>query len=303
MAILNPVTLFRDTMRIFEQGYIEKDGTRIPLKLHDAQRRACTVYLPEEIDAIRARTDFPHERGTGRCVIGVENMDSFALAIKRDRSDPQPEKRAGRQETLVLNLANPFRPGGGVLNGARAQEEDLCRRSSLYLSLTSAQAEPYYRYNNKLHSYLSSDAIIITPQVEIIRDERGELLQETAVVAVMTCAAPILRYGMQGLREEEYERLMYGRIEGMLKTAAFHGYRRLVLGAFGCGAFRNDARVVSGIFYRVLREFSYDGLKERDCFDRIDFAVLSRSEEQYNYRQFRSRFENYDRGGNEAERE
>ena len=103
------------------------------------------------------------------------------------------------------------------------------------------------------------------------------------IVAVLTCAAPILRYGMQGMSQAQYESLMLGRINGMLKTAAYFGYRRLVLGAFGCGAFRNDARVVSDLFYKALKEFDYDGMKENDMFRRIDFAVMDHSEDLYNF--------------------
>jgi len=147
-------------------------------------------------------------------------------------------KQKGAKPILVLNLANPVNPGGGVRNGALAQEEDLCRKSSLLLSLEGKAAAPYYAYNQSLHTYMGSDAVIIHPQVEVIKDERGNLLPETAVVAVMTCAAPNLIDGMEGMSQAQYEEMLLTRITGMLKVAAHLGYRRLVLGAFGCGAFK-----------------------------------------------------------------
>lgn len=52
----------------------------------------------------------------------------------------------------------------------------------------------------------------------------------------------------------------------MLKCAAYWGYQVLVLGAFGCGAFGNDAKVVSDLFYKALKEFDYDGMKVEDFF-------------------------------------
>ena len=44
-----------------------------------------------------------------------------------------------------------------------------------------------------------------------------------------------------------------------------------------CGAFANDARAVSDLFYKALKEFDYDGMKEKDMFHRIDFAVMDHS--------------------------
>ena len=57
-------------------------------------------------------------------------------------------KQKGARPVLVLNLANPVNPGGGVRRGATAQEEDLCRISSLLVSLESMKAKTYYDYNS-----------------------------------------------------------------------------------------------------------------------------------------------------------
>ena len=137
---------------------------------------------------------------------------------------------------------------------------------------------------------MGSDAIMIHPCVEIFKDEDCNLLPESVIVAVMTCAAPKLTFGTEGLSEEQYEEMMYHRITGMLKVAAYLGYKDLILGAFGCGAFDNDARVVSDIFYKALKEFDFDGMKEKDMFRRIDFAVMDHSRSQYNFQQFSRNF-------------
>ena len=97
--------------------------------------------------------------------------------------------------------------------GAKAQEEDLCRKSSLILSLESDTARKYYNYNSNLHTRMGSDAVMITPKVEIIKDDRGNLLDDSVIVSVMTCAAPDLRFGREGMSQQKYEDL---------KKSAFH---------------------------------------------------------------------------------
>ena len=137
---------------------------------------------------------------------------------------------------------------------------------------------------------MGSDAIILTPNVEIIKDVNGELLEDSIIVSVMTCAAPMITQGMEGLSNEQYQALFYNRICGILKCAAHWGYQDLVLGAFGCGAFGNDARLVSDLFYKVLKEFAYNGLTAENFFRRIDFAVWDRTPEQYNFNEFNRNF-------------
>ena len=297
---MNPhnIAILEDTLDILEKGFYTLGEKKVALKLSREEMEEATVYLPEDVKAICGAKDFPHVRHVGRCGYGCVNADSFSCARKMREEfpyDPETDR-----PVLVLNLANAIHPGGGVRKGSKAQEEDLCRKSSLLLSLESRNALPYYAYNRALHSRMGSDAIVIDPQVEILKDEKGELLPETVIVAVMTCAAPDLREGMEGLTREELEALIYRRITGMLKTAAYLGYRYLVLGAFGCGAFKNDARVVSDLFYKALRDLDFDGMRENDLFTRIDFAVMDHSAEQRNFREFSRNFAHFYR---EADKE
>lgn len=83
------------------------------------------MYLPEDVKKNCSDPDFSSPFVAGRCRHGCENIDSFALARKR-LGDTYLFTRDD-QGFLVLNLANPVHPGGGVRNGARAQEEELCR--------------------------------------------------------------------------------------------------------------------------------------------------------------------------------
>ncbi|MCC8023542.1 MAG: TIGR02452 family protein [Clostridiales bacterium] len=102
----------------------------------------------------------------------------------------------------------------------------------------------------------------------------------------MTCAAPMVRLGFEGMSQGEYEDMLYGRIMGMLRCAAFLGYQNLVLGAFGCGAFGNDAAVVCDMFCKAMDDFTFSGVKGCDRFNHIDFAVLCSPGKDYNFREF-----------------
>ena len=293
--------MLQDTLDILEKGSYQLQGKTVSLKLSRVQMEEVQVYLPRDVERICNAKDFMHVHVLGRCSYGCENKDSFTLARENAKLFSFFLQRKDAKPVLVLNLANPIHPGGGVRRGARAQEEDLCRKSSLLISLESVKAKVYYDYNRSLITNMGSDALMIHPQVEIIKDENGDLLPETAIVAVMTCAAPMLHNGLGGLTQEQYEKLMCDRITGMLKVAAYLGYSYLVLGAFGCGAFGNDARVVSDLFYKALKEFDFDGMRESDMFRSIDFAVLSRSEEMYNYNEFKRNFSNFYRDENQKE--
>ncbi len=287
------IETLNDTLEICKKGYYIKDDKKIVLKLSENEMKKCRVFLPDGIELLKTYKIFEHVHVMGRCGYGCENADSFTVARNRIELSKLFLHKNDVQEILVLNLANPVNPGGGVRSGACAQEEDLCRKSSLLLSLESDIAKTYYSYNRELNTHLGSNAIIVTPQVEIIKDENGELLDDTVVVAVMTCAAPMIRDGLEGLSDNEYKGLLYERISGMLRCAAYLGYKQLVLGAFGCGAFGNDARIVSDLFYKALKEFNFDGMHESDMFRRIDFAVLSTHGSSYNFNEFYRNF-----GGN-----
>lgn len=263
------LAMLKDTLNILDKGYYTKNFRRVALPLTAEERWMAQVFLPGDLEPFA----FPWKPEEGAKVL-VENIDAFGLALRRHQE--------GCERILVLNHANPFNPGGGVRHGASAQEEDLCRKSSLLLNLEGEQASPYYRYNIAKQSWLSSDALIISPCVEIIKDPDGTLLDKPVVVSVMTCAAPMIAGGLEGLSEEAYRDLLKHRIMTMLAAAAGKGYQTLVLGAWGCGAFANDAAVVAQIFLEALRQIHY-----RHVFEHVDFAVLDRSPSRYNFNTFR----------------
>lgn len=290
--------VLEETLHIFKKGSYVLDGKKVSLKLTKDRQRKAVVYDAHTVAAMRSAPRGGSPSAMGRCRYEVVNRDSFDAAREIAQDDSY---RSGRPNVLVLNFANPVSPGGGVRVGANAQEEDLCRKSSLLLSLESEEAAAFYSAHRRLGGYLASDAMILSPEVEIIRGADGALLPETAIVSVLTCAAPAIRFECEPPEKEELERLLYTRIMGMLQLAAHEGYRDFVLGAWGCGAFGNDPDMVSDMFYKAFKDFRFGALRERDVFSRIVFAVLDRYGIGRNLRAFERNFTDFYRDEREAE--
>ena len=146
------IAVLQDTLRILDQGYYKTADKKIKLKLTRQQMEEARVFLPREVKAVSESKDFEHYHVLGRCGYSCVNEDSFTLARKRTEEFSYDLEEADAKPVLVLNLANPVHPGGGVRKGSKAQEEDLCRKSSLLVSLESRNALPYYEYNRSLHT-------------------------------------------------------------------------------------------------------------------------------------------------------
>jgi uncharacterized protein (TIGR02452 family) len=176
-------------------------------------------------------------------------------------------------DVAVLNFASARNPGGGYLNGAQAQEEALCRASALYTCLLRARA--FYDHHRAHRDPFYTDRVIHSPGVPVFRDDRGRLLDEPYTAGFLTAAAPnagvVHRTAPE--RAPELPRALSVRAERVLETAAAHGYRRLVLGAWGCGVFRNDPAQVAGAFRTLLDPAG----RFAGAFEQVVFGVLDRT--------------------------
>ncbi|MEY9934237.1 uncharacterized protein (TIGR02452 family) [Catenulispora sp. GP43] len=179
----------------------------------------------------------------------------------------------GAKDVAILNFASARNPGGGYLGGARAQEEDLCRSSALYTTLL--EARDYYDAHRADRDTRYSHRVIFSPGVPVYRDRATRLLDRPYQLSYLTSPAPnagaLARHEPSAL--DEIEGLLTERAGRVLAVAAHHGVQTLVLGAWGCGVFRNDPTTVARVFRGHLTEGgSFEGR-----FARVVFAVYDTS--------------------------
>ena len=211
-------------------------------------------------------------------IIKVTNRDTFTAAKEyANIINSTNEGFVG-----VLNFASSTNPGGGVTKGSTAQEECLCRCSNLYLTLYQEKCiREYYNINKKYMSNLGSDAIIYSRNVYVFKDKDYNMLpvEDRFYVDVLTCAAPNLRENPRNqyntdaseekltLTDEELYNIHVKRARNILNVAIKNEDDYLILGAFGCGAFRNNPEIVAKAYKDVLQDYMY-------CFKVIDFAII-----------------------------
>ncbi|MFD9164514.1 TIGR02452 family protein [Streptomyces sp. NPDC059558] len=249
-------------------GYRTRSGRQVDLAAALAEAKAGTrIYGPNRV--------IPDERlvsGGGVTVVEVTG-ESSTVAARRlataTAADPDPAPVA------VLNFASARNPGGGYVRGAKAQEEALCRASGLYETLL--EAPEYYEIHRAERSTFYTDRVIHSPGVPVFRDDRGGLLETPFRAGFLTSPAP----NAGTIRRQEPERVaeipgaLARRAELVLEVAAVHGYRRLVLGAWGCGVFRNDPEQVAEAFRGLLAD-RFAGVFERVVFGILDPAPATR---------------------------
>ncbi|MEU9319942.1 TIGR02452 family protein [Streptomyces sp. NPDC048295] len=250
----------RETEAIVEAGrYRTDDGREVSIERALTTALSGTrLYGPEPVPVAVLDADRTP-------VVEVTGESSLQAARRMTGEDPG--------KVAVLNYASARNPGGGYLNGAQAQEEALCRGSALYATLLRAPG--YYAHHREERSAFYTDRVIHSPGVPVFRDDRGRLLDTPYTVGFLTSPAPNAGV-IRSRTPEEAPRIpaaLASRAERVLEVAAVRGYRRLVLGAWGCGVFRNDPAQVAGAFRALLLD---DG-RFAGHFEQIVFGILDRS--------------------------
>lgn len=224
-----------------------------------------------------------------------EKEAEIIISKKRTFEAAQNYAKQG-EKVAVLNFASSTNPGGGVVNGAGAQEECLCRISTLYFTLdTDENWKRFYEPHRKARTPLHNDDILYTKNITVFKSDTTspKLLPESEWydVDVITCAAPNLRENPSNrynsgdgdqrliLNNEELYSLHEKRDARIFDVAVSQNIDVLVLGAFGCGAFMNDPKVVSKVMLNLEKKYAHS-------FKTIEFAVYCPPYDDSNYRAF-----------------
>ena len=266
--------IFRDTEKFCKKNEKIKSST---------SKAATAQKLILEADQVHAGS---LDRFSGRAKIVVSKKRSYEAAATYKG-----------MKTAVHNFASASNPGGGVTNGASAQEECLCRCSNLYFCLnTPAMWEGFYTPHRRAHDPLHNDDIIYTPGITVFKSDTAApaLMPEDRWydVDVITCAAPNLREkpsnaynsgdgtGSVRITDNELSAIHVKRLKRILDVAVAEGDEVIILGAFGCGAFMNNPSVVALAAKDVIKDYM-------NAFKVIEFAIYCSPRDERNYEIFK----------------
>ena len=267
------VDIFRDSIELM------KTNSRLQQAIRESVNYQKLYLETEEVG-------IPESKGM-ECQIVVSKKRSFEAA--------SAYAKAGKK-VAVLNFASSTNPGGGVTRGSSAQEECLCRCSTLYPCLDiDMMWQQFYKPHREAGNPLYNDDCLYTPGVIVFKSDVSfpEKMEERDwyQVDVITCAAPNLRDVPGNLMNpcagdapadidaEGLYKLHLQRIERIFRVAIANGAKVLVLGAFGCGAFSNPPTVVAKAFKAVQEKYD-------SYFETIEYAVFCGEYETKNYEAF-----------------
>ena len=267
------VEIFKDSVELMQ------DSSRLQQSVEESVNKQKLYFEAEDIAV-------PESKGLS-CKTVVSTKRSFEAAAVY--------ARAGKK-VAVLNFASSTNPGGGVTRGSSAQEECLCRCSTLYRCLDiDMMWNEFYMPHREAGNPLYNDDCLYTPGVTVFKSDISfpERMDEKDwyQVDVITCAAPNLRSmpsnfmnpfagtAHSDIEEGDLYGLHLKRLERVFRVAAANGAEVLILGAFGCGAFCNPPEVVARAF-KVVQE------KYASYFETIEYAIFCGSHETQNYDAF-----------------
>lgn len=256
---MNNVEVFKHTYQMCQNNELLNKA------IHDSINNQ---ILYQENDLIPMTLEFRHH---DKQVVISKNRALFEALNYRNK------------QVAILNFASFVNPGGGVIHGAKAQEECLCRASTLFPCLNDDEMwRKFYLPHRQMNNPLYNDDLIYTPNVVVFKKDDGsyDMLNEEDYyhVNVITCAAPNLYYHFN-ISDEELYAIHLKRGRRILDVARAHHNDVIVLGAFGCGAFRNPPQVVAKAYKQLVDEY-------KQYFDVIAFAIYCHHD-QTNYEVFK----------------
>lgn len=252
------IDVYNNTVEFFETSNIHPKEPSILYDINNIDIECVSNHVesPNETPSNETLSN----ENVSDCECSVLNIDTLDCALSLCSEGLRP---------LVLNMASDYKPGGGVKSGKTAQEECIFRRTDAYRT----HYESFYQ--------LSIEHVIYSPSVTIIKDSQYNMLDEDKICNVGIIAVPAIRKPklIDGMYHEDDRELMTLKIESIFKIAKKHNYDSLVLGALGCGVFKNPPNEVASIFKCMLTTY-------KKYFKKIVFAVLSVDNNDENYNTF-----------------
>lgn len=236
-----------ETVAILEKGFYPFNDKIVDIKKSIETSVSSTIHLkPDEFAALYQQRD--------TLLTDSEQHETIIEVVNETSLNAVARLYQQYGEVCCLNFASAKNPGGGFLGGSQAQEESLARSSALYASLNNVPA--YYQTHRALRSGFYTDNMIYSPRVPVFRDDYANLLQAPYPCSFIT--SPAVNRGV--VAEQETDKLhlvptiMSERIEKVLSLAYVNQEKILVLGAWGCGVFRNKPEEIAQLFKRQLLE-------------------------------------------------
>ena len=272
--MINLIAVFADTEKIYNNSENLKNAVENTIK---------NQYIVSDDSQIKPFAKTPKYSEPAKVFVSMNRTFQAAENYKDEK-------------ICVLNFASARHAGGGVKTGASAQEECLCRCSTLYFAISEENTVKnfHHKHNSMIMrgqmDLTYNDDCIFSPDIVVFKSDDGayQYLPENKQykVDVITCAAPNLNRLHTGITESKLRAIHEKRARRILDIAKSENEEVLVLGAFGCGAFRNPPEVVADVWAKVLKDYLYD-------FKTIEFAVMSKpSKPSRNYLAFKEVIEN-----------
>lgn len=212
---------------------------------------------------------FVQEKAVGRKFEKkFENTHIEAAPLKTTVAARIAKMKNQTSGVCMLNFASATHPGGGVERGASTQEENMCRCTTLYPVISNKKFYNNFYRKHKGGTSAYTETCIYTPGILIIKDENAydcKPFYDFWEVDVVTCAAPNLR-SFYMTNSEQLEAHIK-RANNIMEATAKNGNDILIVGAFGCGAFRNNPEVVATAWKTAIQA-NFDKV-----FSQIIFAI------------------------------